>query len=281
LRQVLINLIGNAIKFTEKGEIRVRTEVESSGTEGVLCHFVVADSGIGIDRDKQGIVFGPFEQADASTTRKYGGTGLGLAISRRLVELMNGKIWVESPWQDESGRSIQGSAFHFTALFEAADGALPASRELAGKLAGVPPAERASPPLRILLAEDNEINQKVARCLLEKHGHSVLVAKNGRDAVAIWEGNRVDLVLMDIQMPEMDGIQATGLIRLRERLSGAHTPIIAMTAHAMAGDRDHCLCAGMDGYVSKPIDPERLFQSIHDLAVRVPAPASPGAPARD
>ena len=262
LRQVLVNLVGNAIKFTARGEVLVWTGVEWASAEGVCCHFAVADTGIGIAPEKQGVVFGAFEQADTSTTRKYGGTGLGLAISRRLVELMGGRIWVESPWHDPSGNPIQGSAFHFVALFGGARAPAVASGLPAEKPAcpsAPAPGER---PLRILLAEDNEINRRLACRLLEKKGHQVMIASNGHEAVAQWTRAPADLVLMDLHMPEMDGIHATTEIRRGERHRGGHTPIIAMTAHAMTGDRERCLAAGMDGYVAKPIQPRELFCEI-------------------
>jgi signal transduction histidine kinase/ActR/RegA family two-component response regulator len=256
LRQIFMNLIGNAIKFTSQGEITVKAAIESRSSGAVRCHFVVADRGIGIAPEKQAVIFEAFEQADASTTRRFGGTGLGLAISRRLVELMKGRIWVESPWRDESGVLRQGSAFHFMAVFEEAD---------ASALVVQPPENEPDPPLKslsILLAEDNELNQKLACRLLEKRGHSVKVAGDGVEAVRMLAEVSFDVVLMDVQMPEMDGLQATREIRARERKSGGHTPILAMTAHAMTGDAERCLAAGMDGYVAKPIQPPHLFAEI-------------------
>ncbi len=262
LRQVLINLAGNAIKFTAAGEVVVRAGLESNSPQGVWCHFVVADTGIGIAPEKQAAIFGAFEQADASMTRRYGGTGLGLAISRRLVELMNGRIWVVSPWRDPSGRVRGGSAFHSTALFAPAEEPAEAPIEVAEGSPAAPETEADDRPLHILLAEDNDINRKLACRLLEKQGHRVSIATNGREAVSMLEQTSVDVVLMDVQMPEMDGIQATAEVRRRERRSGRRTPIIAMTAHAMSGDRDRCLAAGMDGYIAKPVQARKLFQEI-------------------
>ncbi len=249
LRQVLINLVGNAVKFTESGEVRLEVGVEADAGEHLALRFTVTDTGIGIPADLQGTIFEAFRQADGSTTRKYGGTGLGLAISRKLVELMGGRVWVES----ESG---QGSRFCFTARFRK----LPAG---AAPPRGAVTAEPdAGPPLAILVVDDNAVNQKVAARLLEKRGHRVTLAGNGLEALAALERISFDLILMDVQMPEMDGIEATRAIRQREREAGGHVPIVAMTAHALAGDHGRCLVAGMDGYVSKPIRPAELFAAI-------------------
>ncbi len=386
LRQVLTNLVGNAVKFTASGEVVVSAErVPSAGAE-VRLRFTVRDTGIGIAKDKQAAIFEAFTQADGSTTRKYGGTGLGLSISQRLVGLMGGRIWVES----ESGR---GSAFHFEVAFAAAPAdALPArpvadvrglsvlavddnptnlrilgetlqswearpacvasgdaalaeleraaeacdpyplvlldvvmpgldgfavaerikgsprladtavimlssgdrggdaarcrslgvarymrkpltqadlSEAIRGVL-GAAPARRAAPaaglpadrPLRVLLAEDNKVNQLLAVRMLERRGHAVAVAGNGREVLAALDGGPVDLVLMDVQMPVMDGFAATAAIRARERAGGRRVPIIALTAHAMKGDRERCIDAGMDGYVSKPLHANELFEAI-------------------
>jgi two-component system sensor kinase len=418
LRQIVINLVGNALKFTKRGEIVVSVEVDSQTEEDVYLHFSVSDTGIGIPADKQPIIFNAFEQADGSTTREYGGTGLGLSIVTRLVELMDGRVWVES----EVG---QGSTFHFTARFglpgvEApgwvpalpvnlhdlpvlvvdenantrrilvemlqhwemrpvatsnaqvaltalkqaagsgdpfrlvlldalmADGngyevaarikASPESAEATimllsspsqtldlarcrdlsvsaytlkvGDLAepseqsrlldailtemGEPGLEEALPAnlarapaiekrrhLRILLAEDNAVNQKLAVRLLEKQGHTITVASDGKEALAVLGQRSFDLILMDVQMPEMNGFEATREIRARERETGRHIPIIAMTAHAMKGDRERCLAAGMDSYVSKPILARKLFEAIESLAPvvsRAGADAPPAVP---
>jgi two-component system sensor histidine kinase/response regulator len=414
LRQVLVNLVGNAIKFTERGEVRVRVEADSQ-TGGVnLLHFAVKDTGIGIAAEKLASVFEPFAQADSSRTRRFGGTGLGLSISTRLVEMMGGRIWAES----EPGR---GTTFHFTAAFglpqtpaarprfpepeylvnlpvlvvddnetnrrileamlinwrmapELAEGARVALEAIdragnAGRpfplvlldaqmpemdgfavaeqiqrnpgLVGatimmltsdpqpgdavrcrqlgvaacltkpvtqselfdailmalgnrpqqVPPAEpavaapipqRPARALRILVAEDNAVNQELAVRLLEKHGHMVVVANNGREALEALERTGIggfDLVLMDVQMPEMDGMEATAVIRARDKVHCVHTPILAMTAHAMKGDREKCLEAGMDGYVAKPIRAADLFAEIERLVSDTSAPAAQSAPA--
>jgi PAS domain S-box-containing protein len=392
LRQILVNLVGNAIKFTEEGEVVVRVEAEEQTPENVLLHLAVRDTGIGIAPEKQRLIFAPFVQADGSTTRKYGGTGLGLAISVRLVEMMGGKIWVES----EVGA---GSTFHFTARFgrqvpvdaptaparpadlqdlpvlvvddnatnrrileemltnwhmkptvvEGGRQGLDAMRRAAAagepytlvlldammpemdgfrlaqeikhqpQLAGstimmlssadlqtnssrsqqlgiaaclMKPIKQselfdaimttlgvslrrddrtASAPvqagrrLRILLAEDNAVNQKLVVRLLEKRGHQVDITSNGRDAIAALERQPFDLVLMDVQMPEMGGFEATAAIRQKEQQTGGHVPILAMTAHAMKGDRERCLEAGMDSYVAKPIQASELFEAIEGL----------------
>jgi signal transduction histidine kinase/CheY-like chemotaxis protein/streptogramin lyase len=255
LRQILINLLGNAIKFTRRGGIIVAVQQEPGNFPGLCLHFRVRDTGIGIAPEQQKAIFEPFRQADGSTTRRYGGTGLGLAISSRLVDLMGGRMWVES-------RAGEGSTFHFTALFEIPPVGLP------------PPAiaESAAPSadplrlLRILLAEDNQINQKLARIVLEKRGHTVVVAQDGREALQALERSNFDLVLMDVQMPGMDGFEATAAIRALEKLTGGHLPIVAMTANAMRGDRERCLEAGMDGYVAKPVDPRALFEAIDAAA---------------
>jgi signal transduction histidine kinase/DNA-binding response OmpR family regulator len=391
LRQVLVNLVGNALKFTEKGEVVVTVGLKAAGPGEATIEFAVRDTGIGIPPEQQHRIFQPFEQADGSTTRKYGGTGLGLSISVRLVELMGGRMCLDSI-------PGQGSTFHFTArvgvppgpppeqgsldparlqgrralivddhainrfvLSEmvqnwrmeatAVDSAAAALAELERPSAGpyalvildgmmpevdgfalaaairsrpawaslpllmlssgdraedisrcrqlgvaryllkpvkqsdlleaiaaavlpheasphAPPRPTRSddgpplPPLRILLAEDNAVNQRLAVRLLEKRGHTVAVANNGREALSALERGAFDVVLMDVQMPEMGGFEATAAIRERERQTGDHLPIIAMTAHAMKGDRERCLEAGMDGYVSKPVQARELWEAL-------------------
>ena len=399
LRQIVVNLMGNAIKFTEAGEIILRAAVESLTDESALLHFSVTDTGIGIPREKMDLIFRPFSQADGSTTRNYGGTGLGLTICTRLVELMGGKMWVDS----EQGR---GSTFHFTINFRSQPyqprkhigNGFPVTENLrvlvvddnatnrfilretlvnwrmkptlvaSGREAltsmvnahkancpydlvlldcqmpgldgfGVAEEIQRHPELRnasimmltsaeqgndvahceelgiaahlvkpigqselfdtilrvlgssttraevisepeqsqaeteadqgraldILVAEDNAINQKLALRLLEKHGHRVVVAGNGTEAVAFWEKQTFDLVLMDVQMPGMSGLEATTAIRARELQTGGHIPIVAMTAHAMKGDRERCLEAGMDDYIPKPIQARQLYETVNRL----------------
>jgi signal transduction histidine kinase/CheY-like chemotaxis protein len=393
LQQVLGNLIGNALKFTERGHILVAVQQEHCADQRALLHFRVADTGIGISPEKHALIFEPFSQADGSTTRRYGGTGLGLTISASLVGLMGGRIWVESV-------PGQGSTFHFTAEFRIAAAEAPLRREplLAGlrvlivddnavnrqilrgqlsrlrarpvavedgetaltaladaargkdpfqlvlldvnmpvqdgfavarnikarpELSTVPvvmlgssgqsdlpgvreagvaayltkPVQatqlqatitrtlegaaaadanhhgrrslpRAERQVRVLLAEDNVVNQQVALGLLRKRGHEVTVVPNGAEAVNELARRRYDVVLMDLQMPEMGGIEATVLIRAREGRAGRHTRIVAMTAHVMASDRERCVAAGMDGYLSKPIDPESLYTAVEDTSGR-------------
>jgi two-component system, sensor histidine kinase and response regulator len=397
LRQVVVNLIGNAIKFTDAGEVVLRVEVQSLTEQEAWLHFAVSDTGIGITPDQQRKLFTAFSQADTSMTRKYGGTGLGLAISARLVQMMGGEIWLES----QVGR---GSTFHFTARFAPAPSpvarptpAEPASlhglsvlvvddnatnrlilREMltnwgmrptvveAGReaLVALERARQAGSPfalvlldammpemdgftlarrikqephlvvatlmmlssadrrgdaarcrelgmaayltkpirqstlldaimtslgsaasaasraphaaalagsgeprrtLRLLLAEDNAVNQRLAVSLLEKRGHQVVVVGNGRDAVTAVAEGRFDAVLMDVQMPEMDGFEAAAAIRALDAAAGGHTPIVAMTAHALKGDRERCLAAGMDAYVTKPLRPHELFEAVERL----------------
>ena len=265
LHQVLSNLIDNAIKFTERGEVVLKIEKDSQSEEDACLHFSVADSGIGIPHEKQRIIFEAFAQGDNSTTRKYGGTGLGLSISSRLVRLMSGNIWVES----EANR---GSAFHFTACFglqkQAAKRAyLPDNHPDSALLVSRRPGREGRPELRILLVEDNTINQIIAQRLVRKRSHQIVVANNGREALAALESERFDLILMDVQMPEMSGVEVTAVIRRKEKEknTGEHIPIIAATASAMKEDRERCLEAGMDAYISKPIEREVLFETIDML----------------
>jgi two-component system sensor histidine kinase/response regulator len=402
LRQVIVNLVGNATKFTENGEVVVRTTLKSQTANECLLEFAVVDTGIGIPTDKRRLIFEPFSQADGSTTRRFGGTGLGLSISSRIVALMGGQIEIES----ELGR---GSTFHFVARLgktgaqapaastqspvmlrglavlivddndtnrrvlselvrkwnmrpTTADGGPAAIAELrravaagepyslmlvdqmmpdvdgftlveklraepglapsaimmlssadrqtdaarcrqlkmaaylvkpvkaaelqiaimaalsgaldeqrarlpsSGRSADRAPVDGSHRPLRILLADDNPVNQRVAQHMLQKAGHSALVVANGREALATLESESFDLVLMDVQMPEMDGFEATRAIRREEIQTGRHLPIIAMTAHAMKGDRERCLEAGMDDYVSKPIHKTKLLRAIQAVA---------------
>ncbi len=410
LRQVVVNLVGNAVKFTDAGEIFVDVSLEQTTDQGVQLHFSVSDTGIGIPADKQQCIFESFRQADSSTTRRYGGTGLGLAISAQLVQLMGGRIWVES----EPGR---GSTFHFTARLDLdtdalaandsrnvvgwavptllqdvhvlvvddnatyrsvlvklltdcgmwvadADSAEVASRELRraatagtgyslvildadmphpdgwkmidearGAAKGsacpvvmlLPAAERLvsanygelsdvhcltkpakyselietieralapdsssaaagenlhaadGAPLRVLLVEDGEVNREVAVGLLELKGHQVTVAENGREALGTLEQQSFDVVLMDLEMPEMDGFATTAAIREKEAGTDQRIPIVAMTAHAVKGYRDRCLAAGMDGYLTKPIWPAELFGALHDAMHSRPNPICVGS----
>lgn len=259
LQQIIVNLVGNAIKFTSRGEIGIKVRAEVSAPKEASLHVSVADTGIGIPADKLDTIFAPFMQADGSMTRRYGGTGLGLTISARLVEMMGGRIWVESTVG-------LGSTFHFTVRIGVQRGAYEAIIP-----SGSPPLPTEAVtmrPLRILLVEDSIVNQKLTMWTLEKAGHRVSLANNGKEAVASLEEQPFDLVLMDVQMPEMDGLEATAAIRHREKLKCQHTPIIALTAHAMQGDRERFLGVGMDGYVSKPIRQEELLQAIRELVLQ-------------
>jgi PAS domain S-box-containing protein len=411
LRQVLINLVGNAIKFTERGEVVVEVSLESAAAGDAALKFAISDTGIGIPAEKQWQIFGPFVQADSSTTRRYGGTGLGLAISCQLVELMGGRIWIESePGQgscfqfvahfgapdepapaqpsppapaldnlrvlvvDDNATNrrillemlanwrmkpvaVESAAVALAALAEAADAGEPFRLVLTdclmpdvdgfglanaikgeGRFAAVPlimltsasiphgrsraseagfaaylakPAKqselleaiggvfsprsapahepggdrtstitivRAARPLRVLVAEDNAANQKLVISLLEQRGHSVVLAPNGREATRHAAAADFDVALMDVQMPEMDGLEATAAIRRQERATGRHLPILAMTAHAMAGDRERCLEAGMDGYIQKPLRPSELVAAI-EQATGTGSTAASDAPA--
>ena len=262
LQQVLLNLAGNAIKFTERGEVEISVRGESRDDQARM-EFAVRDTGMGIPPDRLESLFQPFAQADPSMARRFGGTGLGLSICKSLVELMGGRIGVES----EVGR---GSTFSFHV-------ALP----LAGQLpvgAGMPTAvaEAAPAALRILLVEDNPANQKLATYILQDRGHAVEIAEDGRAAVDLAGKNRYDVILMDVQMPGMDGLEATAAIRRGEG-GGDRVPILAMTAHAMMSDRDRCLASGMDGYLAKPVNAREMIALVEGLA-RAPAPAAPVAP---
>ncbi|MBI3682430.1 MAG: response regulator [Acidobacteria bacterium] len=248
LRQVLLNLIGNAIKFTERGSVSVQVDPLEGTLSTAALRFSIADTGIGISPEKQSIIFESFRQADGSTSRTHGGTGLGLAISKRLVEMMGGTIGVEST-------PGVGSRFWFTVILEPAFEA----NQQVSRIADVPLPEQ---PLRILLAEDNLVNQKLAVRLLEKQGHFVHVVANGRQALDCLEQDSFDLVLMDVQMPEMDGLTATRLLRQKENGVRRRIPVIALTANAMKGDREKCLAAGMDGYLSKPIDLNEFYSAL-------------------
>jgi PAS domain S-box-containing protein len=278
LRQVIVNLVANAVRFTEKGEVAVHASVETRTARDCRLHVVVRDTGIGIPPERRTAIFEAFSQADGSITRNYGGTGLGLTISAQLVQMMEGRIWVES----EVG---VGSEFHFTLRLGVAKDMVqlsPPPGRAAGRRAAVADDGRVTPacgadhaagsgarplpvlahPLRVLLAEDNQVNQVVATALLEKHGWEVTVVKDGRQAVDTCRLRSFDVILMDVQMPELDGFEATRLIREMERPTGRHTPIVALTAHAMTGYREECLAAEMDDYLAKPITAAGLFDVI-------------------
>jgi signal transduction histidine kinase/DNA-binding NarL/FixJ family response regulator len=257
-RQVLVNLLGNAVKFTPRGEVRLSLSARHLEEGRWEAHFAVADTGIGIAAEDLDRLFVAFQQLEASLSRRHGGTGLGLAISKRLTELMGGRIWAESTVG-------QGSTFHFTIVGEAA--AVPILRPVAPRGSGRDLAR--FHPLRILLAEDHPVNQQVILGLLRHLGYQADLARNGQEALAALAREHYDVVLMDVQMPEMDGLEATR--RLRRELPAECQPrVLAMTAHAMFEDRERCLEAGMDGYLSKPVQ-------IADLeAALLPAPAGTG-----
>ena len=259
LRQVIINLVGNAIKFTHEGEVLLRIAVDHLDEDSVLLHFFVSDTGIGIEPENQKRVFEAFQQADTSTTRQFGGTGLGLAISSRVVTLLKGRIGLAS----QTGK---GSVFDFTALFRFSSATPTTPPGVREEPATAPnPAGRGN-SLRVLVAEDNAVNQKLASSLLQRAGHVGVVVPNGRDAVAAVKRERFDVVLMDVQMPVMGGFEATRLIRELEAGTGRRIPIVAVTARAMKGDREACLAAGMDGFVPKPIQSTTLLETIEHLA---------------
>jgi len=250
LRQILNNLLGNALKFTEKGAIHLRV---APGDRDAIVHFSISDTGIGIAAGKLSIVFEQFRQADGSTTRKHGGTGLGLSICVRLAGLMGGKMWAESV-------EGEGSTLHFTVALQPGT----------GEPAAVPQVPEYSParPLRVLLVEDNAVSQRLAHRLLEKQGHLVTIASNGTQGVDAFRGHLFDLILMDVQMPELDGLAATRAIRGLEKGAGRHTPILMLTANAMKGDRERCLEAGADGYLTKPLEAGELIRTVAEMTER-------------
>jgi PAS domain S-box-containing protein len=270
--QVLRNLAGNAIKFTNEGKVSVNVRAESTeGSKVTLC-FSVEDTGIGIPPEKHRMIFEPFTQADGSTTRKYGGTGLGLSICSGLVELMGGRIWVES----EVGL---GSAFYFTLTLDLPRPAPANEPARSPFVAQDRSKDGAKRKLRILVAEDNSVNQRLATRLLEREGHSVTIAGSGQEALDWFERRQMertqfDLILMDVQMPGLDGLQATARIREMERGSGHRVPIVAMTAQAAESDRVRCLESGMDAYVTKPVHVPDLMSMIETV---VPETVVPGA----
>ncbi len=303
LRQVLINLVSNAIKFTAEGEVRIRidlADVQPPAPVAIALHFSVQDTGIGIiDADRQSI-FDSFAQADASTTRIYGGTGLGLSIARHLIRLMGGEIELES----EVGK---GSTFHFDAVFERPGADVEVVELDAPVIAGAPPerGEAHTEPVaaatgnfettvetavpapgtqRVLVADDNLINQRMTRLLLESRGHDVTVVGDGQEVLETLGNSDFDLILMDVQMPNLDGVEATKSIRSGEQWTGGHIPIVAVTAHAMIGDRERFLEVGVDEYLAKPLDAETLFETMERLAGEAPpakhdlAAAEPAAP---
>jgi signal transduction histidine kinase/CheY-like chemotaxis protein len=262
VRQILNNLVGNAVKFTQRGYVAVRAEVVSSTGERIRVRLTVQDTGPGIPADKRRLIFEPFKQSDPSTTRKYGGTGLGLAISARLAALMNGEIRLES----EVGK---GSAFYAELELARSGG----EATLFPSDPGIGAIAAAPRPLRVLVAEDNVVNQRLILRLLEKRGHVPTLARDGREAVRLVSEQRFDVVLMDLQMPELDGLTASELIRASNHEYARTIPIIALTADAEDGSRRRMQDIGIREFLTKPFDPARLFAAIE----REPETASPAA----
>ncbi len=254
LRQILNNLLGNALKFTDSGAIQLTIRpAENHASEKPLIQFSVTDSGIGIPADKLSIVFEQFRQADGSVTRKYGGTGLGLSICLRLATLMGGRMWAES----EPGA---GTSIYFTVRLQPSAAASSPSAPTA--------AFPSSRSLRVLLVEDNPVSQRLAQRLLEKQGHQVIVASNGNEGISAFRRESFDLILMDVQMPELDGLSATRAIRALENGVSRRTPVLMLTANAMKGDRERCMQAGADGYLTKPLEAGQLFTTIAEMTER-------------
>jgi CheY-like chemotaxis protein len=256
MRQILTNLLGNAVKFTDRGRVELRVDSRPAGPGQLILDLVVTDTGIGIRPEHREVIFEAFRQADNSTTRQFGGTGLGLTISARLVAMMGGTLGVESTFG-------QGSEFRFTMPCKLAprETVTAPARPVSGLTEGPPKR------LRILLAEDNTVNQRLAKRLLEKRGHDVSIAGDGRQAVeAAMLAPPFDIILMDVQMPNMDGLEATRAIRQMENPELRSVPILAMTAFAMKADQDRCLAAGMNGHLAKPIDPAELNRAVESFA---------------
>ncbi len=251
LRQVITHLIDNAIKFTGKGGVTLSADLESDDGDQLTMHFRVADTGCGIAPERCNMIFESFTQVDGSSTRSHGGTGLGLTICKQLVDLMGGQIWVEST-------PHAGSTFHFTACFEPAGDAPYEARSQC----------RRGGPLHILVVENSVLNQKLIGMLLANEGHTTIMAEDGLKGLAAYQREAFDLIIMDVQMPELDGLETTREIRRREAASGHRTPIVALTAGARNSDRDRCLEAGMDAYVPKPLDEELLLDLIDGLGRR-------------
>ncbi|MDB5339434.1 MAG: Histidine kinase [Planctomycetaceae bacterium] len=298
LRHILVNLVSNAVKFTDKGFVRCSVKLQSinkvevpiweldsvagapagvvvprTSVDRATLHFTVQDTGIGVPTDKHQAIFIPFEQADKSITRRYGGTGLGLAIARQLTELMHGNIWVESVISE-------GSTFHFTVQLGIAD---PAVKRVSQAELDKAQAQQSLPsapvmptrPLRVLVAEDNPVNQQLIVKFLKKQGHETAVAGDGNEAVeALEKDPTFDVILMDMQMPRMSGLEATAIIRRQEETTDRHIPIIALTASVLKGDRERCLASGMDDYLTKPVNRNELFAALGRLSISArPVPA--------
>ncbi|WP_162180031.1 hybrid sensor histidine kinase/response regulator [Bryobacter aggregatus] len=261
LQQVLVNLLGNAVKFTAMGKVLLRLEAEPQENGYWKIAIAVIDSGVGIPVEQQNRIFDAFTQADSSTTRRFGGTGLGLAISTQLVKMMGGKLEVHS-------KLGEGSTFSFEIQLHEAQAAVP-----------TPTGSRLSPsrPLSLLVAEDNDVNRTLLHRILQRAGHEVETVTNGLQALEALQNRSFDVVLMDIHMPEMDGLEATRAVRAREKACGKHTPIVALTALALKGDAERCLAAGMDAYLPKPLNRSDLFALLAKIEagadVKVPSPS--------
>ena len=255
-KQILLNLLGNAIKFTETGSVSISLSALSRDEKSCSLQLVVRDTGIGMTADMLERIFNPFEQADNSTTRVYGGSGLGLAICRRLVGLMGGRIWAEST-------AGQGTAFFVDLPFGIdLTSALPAPRAADDEL------QLSQKPQNILIAEDNRLNADTVLAMLKRLGHQAGIAGNGREALEMWHASAYTCILMDISMPVMDGHQALATIREQERKMGGHTPVIALTAHALRGDREQLLAEGFDGYIAKPVQMQELASELARVTAR-------------
>ena len=255
LKQVINNLAGNAVKFTDTGEVNLSARLIAKSGEYVELEFLISDTGIGIAPEDIGRLFDTFSQVDSSHTRKYGGTGLGLAISRQLVEKMGGSIGVESI-------KGKGSTFHFTVK-------LGIGVPISGTAKEAPPIKKTRNPIRILLVEDDKVSQMVITQMIRETGHMITTANNGVEALRMLKEQNTDVVLMDVQMPEMDGIETTRRIRREEESTGRHIPIIALTAHALPGDKEKFLSLGMDGYISKPVQIKSFLDTIQDVTEKL------------
>ena len=283
LRQILLNLLSNAVKFTEKGNITIKAKRQEGPKNHVWLNFTVQDTGKGISADKLEHIFGHFSQEDSSVTRKYGGTGLGLAICRKLCRLMGGGIQVQSTLG-------QGSSFIVTLPFQP----VIEKKEFPTEKCDSNTPQKNLSSLHLLLVEDNRTNRELAVMMLEQNGYRVTTAENGLEALKILADHHFDTILMDVQMPEMDGLTCSRMIRLfernseievdlpaglqtrlKERLTGRSVPIVAMTAHAMSGDREKCLEAGMDSYLTKPFEPEKVTAVLNQIAANTSLPCRP------
>jgi len=256
IKQVALNLLANAVKFTDQGTITVVVSLLQQLSDHIIIQITIADTGIGITREQQAKIFEPFTQADSSTTRRFGGTGLGLTICRQLAQLMGGSIWVES----EPGK---GSSFHVDlplGLPQQVPDQLPQRTILI-------PIEPAATPLRILIVEDDLINQRTTELLLRKLGHTTCTAENGRQALELWQQGGIDLILMDIHMPVMNGCEATAEIRARETGTGRHTPVVALTADALKGTKEYLISQGIDAYLTKPLKLVELKKTLDEISI--------------